>query len=110
MPMNQISRRGWLQTGALLAGAPCACLAQASNDCCTVPEAPVDGVQIQPGLITIHLDRTPDLSRTGGSVQIAVAAPKLPVRLAGSGRNPCSASPQKRPQRRGSLATAPTPT
>ena len=38
--MKPITRRGWLQTTAFLAGAPCACLAQASNDCCTVPEAP----------------------------------------------------------------------
>src|SRR5260370_28939362 len=88
MPMNQISRRGWLQTGALLAGAPCACLAQASNDCCTVPEAPVDGVQIQPGLITIHLDRTPDLSRTGGAAQIAATPPQFPLLMAPSPTRP----------------------
>ena len=57
--MKPVTRRGWLQTTAFLAGAPCACLAQNSNDCCTVPDAPPDGVHIQPGLVTIRLDQTP---------------------------------------------------
>src|SRR5260370_35674345 len=104
MPMNQISRRGWLQTGALLAGAPCACLAQASNDCCTVPEAPVDGVQIQPGLITIHLDRTPDLSRTGGAPQILPAPPKMSALLARAGKRQVVSLDQKGTHSGGSLA------
>src|SRR5258707_13080807 len=82
MQMNQISRRGWLQTGALLSGAPCACLAQASNDCCTVPEAPLDGVRIQPGLVTIDLDRTPVLQRTGAAVKVIDAARKLQIIVA----------------------------
>jgi nitrite reductase/ring-hydroxylating ferredoxin subunit len=95
MPITQISRRGWLQTGALLAGAPCACLAQATNDCCTVPEVPVDGVQFQPGLITIHLDRTPVLHRVGAAVKIVDSARKLHVIVAHSGKNRYVALDQK---------------
>jgi nitrite reductase/ring-hydroxylating ferredoxin subunit len=80
--MKPVTRRGWLQTTACLAGAPCACLAQASKDCCTVPEAPADGVQIQPGLITIRLDRTPELNRTGAAVKIVDPAHKLQIIVA----------------------------
>ena len=80
--MKPITRRGWLQAGTLLSGAPCACLAQASNDCCTVPEAPPDGVRIQTGLVTVDLDRTPVLHRTGAAVKIIDAARKLQVIVA----------------------------
>ena len=93
--MKPITRRGWLQTSALLAGAPCACLAQASNDCCTVPEAPVDGVRIQPGLVTIDLDRTPVLNRTGAAVKIVDAARKLQIIVARTGKNQFVALDQK---------------
>jgi Rieske Fe-S protein len=93
--MNHITRRRWLQTGALLSGAPCACLAQASNDCCTVPEAPVDGVRIQPGLVTIDLDRTPVLNRTGAAVKILDAARKLQIIVARTGKNQFVALDQK---------------
>jgi Rieske Fe-S protein len=80
--MKPISRRDWLQAGALLSGAPCACLAQASNDCCVVPEVPLDGLRIQPGLVTIDLDRTPVLRRTGAAVKLVDAARKLQVIVA----------------------------
>ena len=80
--MKPVTRRGWLQTTACLAGAPCACLAQTSKDCCTVPEAPADGVRIEPGLVTIRLDRTPELNRTGASVKIVDFARKLQIIVA----------------------------
>jgi hypothetical protein len=93
--MSHITRRGWLQTSALLAGAPCACLAKASNDCCTVPEAPVDGVRIQPGLVTIDLDRTPVLNRTGAAVKIFDPARKLQVIVARTAKHQFVALDQK---------------
>jgi nitrite reductase/ring-hydroxylating ferredoxin subunit len=68
--MNRMTRRGWLQTGALLAGAPCACLAEASHDCCTLPEAPADAIRFEPDLLTIDLGRTPELSRTGSAIKV----------------------------------------
>jgi nitrite reductase/ring-hydroxylating ferredoxin subunit len=80
--MNRPTRRGWLTTTALLAGAPCACLAKASHDCCTVPEAPADGVRIQPGLVTIDLARTPALGRTGSAVKVLDPARKLRIIIA----------------------------
>ena len=93
--MTRISRRGWLRASVLLGGAPCACLAQASNDCCTVPEVPVDGVRIQPGLVTIDLDRTPVLNRTGAAVKIVDAARKLQVIVARPGKSQFVALDQK---------------
>uniref|UniRef100_Q02D18 Rieske (2Fe-2S) domain protein n=1 Tax=Solibacter usitatus (strain Ellin6076) TaxID=234267 RepID=Q02D18_SOLUE len=77
--MSPVTRRGWLQSTALFAGAPCACLAQASNDCCTVPEAPAN---IQPGLVTLDLARTPALQNTGGAVKIIDADRKLQILIA----------------------------
>jgi len=41
------TRRALIQSAALFAGAPCACLAQVSTACCTIPEAPADAVHIQ---------------------------------------------------------------
>jgi len=93
--MKPITRRGWLQAGALLSGAPCACLAQASNDCCTVPEAPPDGVRIQPGLVTVDLDRAPVLHRTGAAVKIIDAARKLQIIVAHSAKDQFIALDQK---------------
>ena len=93
--MDYLTRRGWLQTGALLAGAPCACLAQASHDCCTVPDAPGDGVRIQPGLVTIDLDRTPALHRTGSAVKVIDPARKLQVIVARPGKDQFVALDQK---------------
>ena len=93
--MKPITRRGWLQTGALLAGAPCACLAKASNDCCTVPDAPRDGVRIQPGLVTIDLGLTPDLNRTGSAVKIVDSARKLQVIVARTAKDRYVALDQK---------------
>jgi Rieske Fe-S protein len=92
--MKPISRRAWLQTGALLSGAPCACLAQASNDCCVVPEA-LDGVRIQPGLVTIDLERIPDLNRSGAFVKVVDAAHKLQIIVAHSAKNQFVALDQK---------------
>jgi nitrite reductase/ring-hydroxylating ferredoxin subunit len=93
--MNHTTRRRWLQTGALFAGAPCACLAKASNECCAVPDAPVDGVRIQPGLVTIDLGRTPVLNRTGAAVKIVDPARKLQVIVARTGKERFVALDQK---------------
>jgi len=80
--MSDLTRRGWLKTGALLAGAPCACLAATSQDCCTVPEAPSGSVRFQPGLITLDLTRTPALHRTGAAVKVADTGRRLQVIIA----------------------------
>jgi nitrite reductase/ring-hydroxylating ferredoxin subunit len=77
--MKHLTRRDWLQTGAFLGGAPCACLAKASRDCCSVPEAPGDSVRIQPGLVTIDLDRTPALAHAGSAVKVVDPARKLRI-------------------------------
>jgi nitrite reductase/ring-hydroxylating ferredoxin subunit len=95
MSTDRVTRRGWLQATALLAGAPCACLAQASHDCCTVPEAPADGVRIQPGLITIDLDRTPALNRRGAAVKVVDSGRKLQVLIARCGKEQFVALDQK---------------
>jgi nitrite reductase/ring-hydroxylating ferredoxin subunit len=93
--MKPFSRRDWLQAGVLLSGAPCACLAQASHDCCSVPEAPQDGVRLQPGLVTIDLDRTPVLHRTSGAVKVVDAARKLQIIVARSAKEQFVALDQK---------------
>jgi nitrite reductase/ring-hydroxylating ferredoxin subunit len=93
--MKPITRRAWLEAGALLSGAPCACLAQASNDCCVVPEVPLDGVRIQPGLVTIDLARTPVLQRTGAAVKVIDTARKLQVIVARPAKNQYVALDQK---------------
>ncbi len=69
--MTKLSRRALLQSAALLGGAPCLCLADASRDCCAVPEAPAAGVGIHPGLLTIDLTRVPDLHTRGASQDAA---------------------------------------
>ncbi|HEY1494599.1 MAG TPA: Rieske 2Fe-2S domain-containing protein [Candidatus Solibacter sp.] len=77
--MSPVTRRGWLQSTALFAGAPCACLAQASNDCCSVPEVAAD---IRPGLVTLDLARTPGLKHTGTAVKIVDVVRKLQILVA----------------------------
>jgi hypothetical protein len=104
--MKPISRRDWLQGGAPLSGAPCACLAQASDDCCVVPEVPLDGLRIQPGLVTIDLDRTPVLHRTGAAVKIIDPARKLNV--IGAPRRIVSLLDQKCTHGGGALTHKPT--
>jgi nitrite reductase/ring-hydroxylating ferredoxin subunit len=93
--MNHLTRRGWLQAGALLSGAPCACLAKASNDCCTVPEAPSEAVRIEAGMVLIDLERTPVLQRTGGAVKIVDPARNLQVIVARPARERFVALDQK---------------
>jgi nitrite reductase/ring-hydroxylating ferredoxin subunit len=65
-----MTRRNLLRSAAVFGGAPCACLAGASRDCCILPAPPVDAVKIEPGLVTVDLARTPELGRTGGAVKI----------------------------------------
>ena len=80
--MNPLTRRRWLETGVVLAGAPCACLAAASRECCTIPTPPADAVRVQPGLVTIDLSRTQELSRTGSFIKIADTSRKLNLLVA----------------------------
>jgi nitrite reductase/ring-hydroxylating ferredoxin subunit len=93
--MTPPTRRHWLKTTALFAGAPCACLAKASNDCCTVPEAPADSVRIQPGLVAIDLARTPALGRTGSFVKIVDVERKLRIIVARTAKDRFVALDQK---------------
>lgn len=80
--MREPTRRSLFGCAAVLAGAACPCLAGAARDCCTVPEAPRNAVEIEPGLVTISLARTPELSRPGSFVKIVDAARKLQVIVA----------------------------
>lgn len=93
--MKQVTRRALLQSAALLAGAPCACLAAASRDCCVVPDAPAAGIRIQPGVVTIDLDRTPGLRSTGAAVKIVDAARKLQLIVAHPAKDQFVALDQK---------------
>ncbi len=93
--LTPFTRRAWLRTGALLGGAPCACLAAAAHDCCTIPDAPADGVRIQPGLVTIDLTRTPALARTGSYVKVVNAERKLRIIVARPEKNRFVALDQK---------------
>jgi nitrite reductase/ring-hydroxylating ferredoxin subunit len=90
-----MTRRRWLQSTACLAGAPCACLAAASRDCCTLPEPPSGAVRIEPGLVTIDLARTPQLGRTGDALKIVDPARKLQILVARPVRNRFVALDQK---------------
>ena len=101
--MNRVTRRGWLQTAALLGGVPCTCLAKASNDCCAVPEAPADAFRIQPGLLSVDLDRTTALSRTGSAVKIVDPDRKLRIIIAHPGKDQFVALDQKCTHGGGSL-------
>jgi nitrite reductase/ring-hydroxylating ferredoxin subunit len=80
--VSQSSRREWLETTALLGSMPCACLAKASNDCCTVQEIPREAVRIEPDLVTIQLDRAPLLHRTGSAAKIIEPARNLQIIVA----------------------------
>jgi nitrite reductase/ring-hydroxylating ferredoxin subunit len=101
------TRRAWLQTSVVLAGAPCACLAQASHDCCTVPDAPAASVRIQPGLVTIDLARTPALTRTGAAVKIVDPARRLQIIVACPAKNQFVALDQKCTHGGGALTYVP---
>ena len=90
-----MTRRNWLQSAALFGGAPCACLAGAAHDCCTLPEAPSEAVRLAPGLVTIDLARTPQLKRTGDALKIVDATHKLQLLVARPGRNEFVALDQK---------------
>ncbi len=78
-----------------MAGAPCACLAAASRDCCVVPDAPAAGVRFQPGLVTIDLERTPGLRAAGGAVKVVDAARKLRLIIARTAKDRFVALDQK---------------
>jgi nitrite reductase/ring-hydroxylating ferredoxin subunit len=80
--MGQITRRSWLAAGALLSGAPCACLAGASQDCCVIPEIPADGVRIAPGTVRIDLALADALGRNGSYAKIVDKARNLQILVA----------------------------
>lgn len=70
-------------------------MAGASHDCCTLPELKRDAVKIASGLVTIDLDRTPELARAGGAVRIVDAARKLQIVVARTGKSEFAALDQK---------------
>jgi nitrite reductase/ring-hydroxylating ferredoxin subunit len=84
-----------LQAAALCACGPCAGLAAASRDCCTLAEAPAGAARIDSGLVTIDLDRTPELARAGGAIKVVDRARKLQILVARSGKNEFVALDQK---------------
>jgi nitrite reductase/ring-hydroxylating ferredoxin subunit len=90
-----MTRRCWLQSTALLGGAPCACLAGASHDCCTLPEPPSDAIRIEPGLVILDLARTTQLKRTGDALKVVDAARKLQIVVARPGKHRFVALDQK---------------
>ena len=90
-----MTRRHWLQSAAFAAGAPCACLAGAARDCCTLPDAPSEALRIGPGLVTIDLARTPQLHRTGDALKIVDPARKLQILVARPASNRFVALDQK---------------
>ncbi|HTP32664.1 MAG TPA: Rieske 2Fe-2S domain-containing protein [Candidatus Acidoferrales bacterium] len=77
-----MTRREWLQSAALFSSAPCACLAGATHDCCTLASPPPGAVSFEPGLVTIDLAQTPDLKHTGDAIKIADSARKLQILVA----------------------------
>src|SRR3954447_23590337 len=77
-----MNRRSWLQAAAVFGGAPCACLAGVSRECCMLPEAAAHAVKFEPGLVIIDLARAPELGRTGGALKIADSARKLQILVA----------------------------
>ena len=106
--MKALTRRRWLETGVVLAGAPCACLAAASRECCTIPAVPADAVRIEPGLVTIDLSRTSELSRTGSFIKVVDAARKLNLLVARSAKDRFVAlGPDLYPRRRRAHLCAP---
>jgi len=80
--MVQITRRGWLAAGALLSGAPCACMAGASQDCCSIPEIPDGAVQFAPGIVRIDLALTDALQRAGSYARFVDARRNLRLLVA----------------------------
>lgn len=90
-----MTRRNWIQSTALLGAAPCACLAGASRECCTLPEPPAGAVRIEPALVTIDLDRAPELSRAGGAIKIVDPQRKLQILVASPAKNRHVALDQK---------------
>jgi len=90
-----MTRRHWLQSTTLLASPPCACLAGASHDCCTLPEPPSGAVQFEPGLLIIDLARTPELKQTGDALKIVDSARKLQIVVARPAKNQFVALDQK---------------
>lgn len=90
-----MTRRDWLEVTALFGGAPCACLAGASRDCCTLPEAPSDAVQFEKDTLVVDLSRVPDLRRAGGALKIVNSERKLQILIARVARDRFVALDQK---------------
>jgi len=77
-----MTRREWIESAVLLGSSPCACLAGASHDCCTLPEAAAGAVQAGSGEVILDLDRAPALHRTGGALKVVDSARKLRILVA----------------------------
>jgi nitrite reductase/ring-hydroxylating ferredoxin subunit len=90
-----MTRRDWLQVTALFGGAPCACLAGASRDCCTLPEAPLEAVQYDKDTVVIDLSRVPELKRAGGALKVVDSGRKIQILIASVARDRFVALDQK---------------
>ena len=90
-----MTRRDLLCSAALLGGAPCACMAGASRDCCTLPEPPAGTIRVTLGFVVIDLDRTPELRKVGGALKIVDSDRKLQILVARPARDRFVALDQK---------------
>src|SRR6185369_14282384 len=81
-----MTRRRWLQSTVVLGSTPCACLAGASHDCCTLLEAPSGAVRFEPGMVVIDLARTPELQKAGDALKVVDLSRKLQILVARPGR------------------------
>ena len=102
-----MTRRDWLQVTALFGGAPCACLAGASRDCCTLPEAPSDAVRFEADMVVLDLSRVPELKQTGGALKIVDSGRKLQILIARVSRDRFVALDQKCTHGGGALTYVP---
>ena len=82
-----MTRREWLAFAA-----PCACLAGASRDCCTVASAPAGSVRFERGAIVLDAAALP---ATGDALKIVDEERKLHVLVARTGRKQFVALDQK---------------
>ncbi len=102
-----MNRRQFIGCAALFGPAPCACLAAASHDCCSLPEAPAGAVQIGTGVLLIDLDHTPELRRTGGAIKVVDSAHELRILIARPAQHQFVALDQKCTHGGGALTYVP---
>ena len=92
--MTSMSRRCWLQA-SVVGSVPCACMAKATNECCTIPELTADSVRIESNAITVDLARTPALSKIGSYVKVTDATRQLRILIARPAKDSFVALDQK---------------